>query len=85
MAQQQTMGIPGLLDETFEIHDNWKGLAFGPVVTSWLSHILTETDHRMSHVQPWAALQCLPLPPCFSPTTMAVVLTIFRLSNQSGR
>ena len=54
LAHQKRMGIPKLLNEVFDVHGNWQGLSFGWVTAVWLSHILSEADHRMSHVQPWA-------------------------------
>jgi transposase len=80
MAQQQRMGIPRLLDESFEIHGNWQGLSFGAVVASWLSHILTEADHRMSHVQPWAGRRLETLRACTGEEVRALDFTDDRLS-----
>jgi len=55
LAHEERMGIPRLLDESFAIHGNWQGLSFGWVVAGWLAHILSAADHRLNHVQPWAA------------------------------
>ncbi len=54
MAHMKRMRIPGLLDECFPVHGNWEGLSLGWVAAGWLSHILSEGDHGMNHVQPWA-------------------------------
>jgi transposase len=54
MAHMKRMRIPWLLDESFPTHGNWEGLSPGWVAAGWLSHILSEGDHRMNHVQPWA-------------------------------
>jgi transposase len=54
LAHQERMGIQSLLDEHFSTHGNWQGLSLGRVVQGWLAHILSEGDHRMSHVQGWA-------------------------------
>lgn len=35
-------------------HGNWLGLSLGQMLVVWLAHILSEGDHRMSHVQAWA-------------------------------
>lgn len=80
MAQQERMGIPRLLNESFEIHGNWQGLSFGAVVASWLSHILTEADHRMSHVQPWAKRRLETLGVCTGEEVRALDFTDDRLS-----
>jgi transposase len=54
LAHGERMGIPALLDQHFPIHGNWGGLSMGWTGLGWLAHILTEGDHRMSHVQAWA-------------------------------
>jgi transposase len=64
MAHQARMGIPRLLEESFDVHGNWQGLSFGWVAAGWLSHILSEADHRMNHVQPWAARRIRALSAC---------------------
>jgi transposase len=54
LAQLQAMQVAPLLDEWFPTHGHWKGeLSFGEVVTVWLTFILSEGDHCLSHVQPW--------------------------------
>jgi len=52
--QQQKMGIPDVLNEVIQPHGNRKGLSVGWLTTAWLSFILSEADHRMSEVEPWA-------------------------------
>jgi len=54
LAQMERMGLPSLLDEHFPTHGNWQGLSLGWVTSIWLSHILSQADHRLNHVQPWA-------------------------------
>lgn len=55
--QQQKMGIPEVLDEVIHPHGNRQGLSVGWLTTAWLSYILSEADHRMSEVEPWAKKQ----------------------------
>jgi transposase len=55
LAQLDRMGVRPLLDEHFPTHGNWVGLSLGWVTVLWLTHILSEADHRLHHVQPWAA------------------------------
>ena len=83
MAHQGRMGIPRLLEESFDVHGNWQGLSFGWVAAGWLSHILSEADHRMNHVQPWAARRiralraCTDQPVCdldFSDDRLSIIL-----------
>jgi len=46
------MGVQELLDEHFPTHGNWQGLSLGKVAIVWLSHILSQADHRLNQVQP---------------------------------
>ena len=80
MAHQKRMGIPTLLNESFDIHGNWQGLNFGSVVAGWLSHILSEADHRMNHVQPWAERRQETLRACTGQPVRAVDFSDDRLS-----
>src|SRR2546430_2401568 len=61
LAQLERMQVASLLDRFFPTHGNWQGLSLGEVVEVWLSHILWEGDHWLSHVEPWANqhLSCL--------------------------
>src|SRR6266498_1667640 len=54
LAQLDRMGVQPLLDEHFPTHGNWVGLSLGWVTVLWLTHILSEADHRLNHVEPWA-------------------------------
>src|SRR5947209_14882543 len=54
LAQSEEMGLPELLDEYFKPHGNWEGTSLGWTTTVWLTHIVSEGDHRMNHVQGWA-------------------------------
>jgi transposase len=48
------MGVKPRLDKHFPTHGNWVGLSLGWVTVVWLTHILSEADHRLNHVEPWA-------------------------------
>lgn len=54
LAQLDRLGVQPLLDEHFPTHGNWVGLSSGWVSVLWLTHILSEGDHRLNHVAPWA-------------------------------
>jgi transposase len=54
LAQLERMGLQALLDGHFATHGNWVGLSLGWVSVLWLTHILSEADHRLNHVKPWA-------------------------------
>ena len=51
---RQRLELDQILDEQLSRHGNWQGLSFGGITVTWLTHILTECDHFMSHVQDWA-------------------------------
>ena len=52
----QKMRLAALLDAHFRTHGNWAGqLTLGEVVLVWLAFILSQADHRLNHVEPWAA------------------------------
>ena len=53
--KQRMMGIPQVLDEVINSHGNWQGLSVGSLTAAWLTYILSEADHRMCKVEPWAA------------------------------
>ena len=55
LAQLERMQVAPLLDAHFPTHGNWQGLSLGQVVSGWLTFILSEANHRLSHVEPWAA------------------------------
>nr|WP_244422356.1 DUF4277 domain-containing protein [Ktedonobacter racemifer] len=54
IAHMQQMDLAGLLDKHFPVHGNRKGLSLGEVSMVWLSHLLSQADHRMNRVQAWA-------------------------------
>jgi hypothetical protein len=54
LAQLDRMHVARLLDECYPTHGNWDGLSLGQVVSVWLAFILSEANHRMNHVKPWA-------------------------------
>ncbi len=64
LAQLNRMGLQPLLDEHFPTHGNWVGLSLGWVSVLWLTHILSEGDHRLNHVVPWAKQRLHTLQAC---------------------
>jgi transposase len=54
VAQLDRLGVQPLLDQHFPTHGNWGGLSLGWVTVVWLTPILSEADHRLNHVEPWA-------------------------------
>jgi transposase len=53
LAQLERMGVQALLDDHFPQHGNWQGVSLGTVAVVWLSHILSQADHRLNQVQAW--------------------------------
>jgi transposase len=64
LAQLDRMGVQPLLDEHFPTHGNWVGLSLGWVTVVWLTHIVSEANHRLNHVEPWAAQRLQTLRGC---------------------
>jgi len=54
-ASAGRLGLAELFDEHFEVHGNWDGISPGKMLTGWLTHILSEGDHRLNWAQDWAA------------------------------
>jgi transposase len=64
--KQRMMGIPQVLDEVIRPHGNWQGLSVGSLTAVWLAYILSEADHRMCKVEPWATKRLETLSALFS-------------------
>jgi len=54
VAQMRRLELPALIDSYFVAHGNRAGLSLGWTATVWLAHILSQGDHRLNQVQPWA-------------------------------
>lgn len=80
VKQQERMGIARLLNETFTTHGNWQGLSLGAVIEGWLAHILSEANHRLSHVQPWVANRLETLSACLGQPVRALDFSDDRLA-----
>ncbi len=55
IEQMKRMELPTLIDQHFPAHGNWYGLSMGWISTVWLSSIVSQGDHRLSHLEPWVA------------------------------
>jgi transposase len=53
LAQGKEIQVPELLDQYFVPHGNWQGTSFGWTTMIWLTHILSEGDHRLNQVMQW--------------------------------
>ena len=81
LSQTKRMGIQLLLDKHFSTHGNREGLSLGCMIEVWLAHILSEADHRLNHVQPWAEKRLETLRGCIGPTMRALDLSDDRLED----
>ena len=55
LAFLRQMCVAELIDKHFPTHGHWTGLSLGQMLSVWLTCILSEGDHRLSHVEPWIA------------------------------
>jgi transposase len=81
LAQMQCMNLAELLDKHIPSHGNRKGLSLGNVMMVWLSHILSEANHRMNHVQEWAMQRIKVVRSCGLKTFEARDMTDDRLAD----
>jgi transposase len=80
LAQLERMGIRELLDRHFPVHGNWLGLSLGWTTTLWLTHLLSEGDHRLNQVEPWAVAHLTTLRQCTGQCVDRLDLTDDRLA-----
>jgi len=67
IEQMRHMQLVSLLNEHFGPHGNWRGLTPGELSVLWLTHILSEGDHRLNQVEGWVQEHLLTLRGCLSP------------------
>jgi transposase len=80
LAQLGRMQVAKLLDEYFPTHGNWEGLSLGQVVSVWVAFILSEANHRLGHVEPWAATRLQTLSTCLGTAVRALDFSDDRLA-----
>lgn len=56
-AQIEKCKVSSFLDDHFTDHGHWDGISGGQLAAGWLLYILSESDHRLSHVESWAELR----------------------------
>jgi transposase len=49
------MGIVEIVDGVIIPHQRRQGLSVGQTVVAWLAFILSQSDHRLSYVEPWVS------------------------------
>jgi transposase len=64
LTQMQHMQLATLLDKHFPSHGLRKGLSMGELTLVWLTHVLSQADHRMNRVQDWASRRLTTLRGC---------------------
>jgi transposase len=55
IGQQQKMETAEIIDAIITPHWRRQGLSVGQTIVAWLTFILSESDHRLSYVEPWVA------------------------------
>jgi len=55
VGQLQKMSIAEIIDGIISPHWRRQGLSVGQTIVAWLAFILSESDHRLSYVEPWVA------------------------------
>ena len=54
ISEMEKSKLSELLNTYFPNHGNWQGLDGGKVTVGFLTYILSCSDHKLSHVEPWA-------------------------------
>lgn len=86
IAKLKRMRILELAERHYVPHGNWQGCSVGQVIIVWLTYILSEGDHRLSHVQEWVQAKAKTLSFClntciraedFSDDRLGIILDMF--------
>jgi transposase len=82
LAYLRKMQVIALLDEFFPTHGHWKGeLSLGEVVAVWLSFVVSQGDHRLAQVEPWAEQHLGLLTTCLGKSVRALDFSDDRLAD----
>jgi transposase len=81
VAHQEHMGVPKLLDELYARHGNRQGLSLGWLAVIWLTHVVSESDHRLSQVRRWARQRLETLQRCSGQVVTELDFTDDRLAD----
>lgn len=81
LSQLNKLEIASLIDRHFSVNGNWRGLSLGKVVTGWLCFILSQYNHRLNHVRPWAEQRMSVLQSCLSQDVRGLDFTDDRLAS----
>jgi transposase len=73
LAMMQRLQLAELFDRHYPAHHLWQGdLSPGEVLCVWLTFLLSEGDHRLYKLQPWAQQHLLTLQACLGKTVRAL-------------
>jgi transposase len=64
LMHMQRMWVAILLDKHCPTHGLRKGLSMGELILVWLTHVLSQADHRMNRVQEWVSRRLTTLRGC---------------------
>jgi transposase len=81
VAQMRRMDLPTLIDSHFVTHGNRGGLSLGWTTVVWLTHVLSQADHRLNQVQAWAAGRLETLRACTGQAVQELDLSDDRLAD----
>ena len=80
IQQQREMGIAHIIDDLIPRHGNRQGLSVGWTTVGWLTYILSQSDHRLSFVEPWAKTRLQTLSCCMDEAVRQTDFTDDRLA-----
>src|SRR5208283_4852788 len=80
VGSAERMGVADLLDKHFVVDSKWQGLSLGKMLEGWLSHILSESDHRLNQVEGWAEQRLETLGGCLGAEVQALDFSDDRLA-----
>ncbi len=80
VASAERMGVAELFDQHFVVDSKWQGLSLGKMLEGWLSHILSESDHRLNQVEGWAGQRLGTLGACLEVEVRALDFSDDRLA-----
>jgi transposase len=81
LTHMQRRQLAPLLDKHFPTHGLRKGLSMGELTLVWLTHVLSQADHRMNRVQDWASRRLTTLRECGLESLTTLDVTDDRLAD----
>lgn len=82
LATLQRLKVAEILDRHFPTGHRWQGeLTFGEVASVWIAFLVSQGDHRLSQLQPWAQNNLHTLQACLGKTVRALDFQDDRLAD----